>query len=154
MTRTARYKRKTRAVSRATVCLNTKTIIILPVQIYTAGAVREFMCFESEDILGDYKLKPDYVDASKASSNLPYIMPGAKYSYAHNSQTGFYYTLHGSKQDTVIYCGDRWCDFGTHGIGYNQWVPLTMDGYTPHFNDLSQWKLNCRNRRVDNRRRK
>ena len=23
--------------------------------------------FESEDILGDYKLKPDYVDASKAS---------------------------------------------------------------------------------------
>ena len=98
--------------------------------------------FESEDILGDYKLKPDYVDASKASSNLPYIMPGAKYSYAHNSQTGFYYTLHGSKQDTVIYCGDRWCDFGTHGIGYNQWVPLTMDGYTPHFNDLSQWKLN------------
>ena len=97
--------------------------------------------FESEDILGDYKLKPDYVDASKASSNLPYIMPGAKYSYAHNSQTGFYYTLHGSKQDTVIYCGDRWCDFGTHGIGYNQWVPLTMDGYTPHFNDLSQWRL-------------
>ena len=98
--------------------------------------------FESKDILGDYKLKPDYIDTSKSSSNLPYIMPGAKYSYAHNSQTGFYYTLHGSKQDTVIYCGDRWCDFGTHGIGYNQWVPLTMDGYTPHFNDLSQWKLN------------
>lgn len=98
--------------------------------------------FESKDILGDYKLKPDYIDTSKSSSNLPYIMPGAKYSYAHNSQTGFYYTLHGSKQDTIIYCGDRWCDFGTHGIGYNQWVPLTMDGYTPHFNDLSQWKLN------------
>ena len=98
--------------------------------------------FESKDILGDYKLKPDYIDTSKSSSNLPYIMPGAKYSYAHNSQTGFYYTLHGSKQDTIIYCGDRWCDFGTHGIGYNQWVPLTMDGYTPHFNDLSQWILN------------
>lgn len=97
--------------------------------------------FESDDILGDYKLKPNYIDTSKSSSNLPYIMPGAKYSYAHNSQTGFYYTLHGSKQDTVIYCGDRWCDFGTHGIGYNQWVPLTMDGYTPHFNDLSQWRL-------------
>jgi len=99
--------------------------------------------FESDDILGDYKLKPDYIDTSKSSSNLPYIMPGAKNSYAHNSQTGFYYTLHGSKQDTVIYCGDRWCDFGTHGIGYNQWVPLTMDGYTPHFNDLSQWRLDA-----------
>ena len=99
--------------------------------------------FESDDILGDYKLKPNYIDTSKSSSNLPYIMPGAKYSYAHNSQTGFYYTLHGSKQDTVIYCGDRWCDFGAHGIGYNQWVPLTMDGYTPHFNDLSQWRLNA-----------
>ena len=58
--------------------------------------------FESKDILGDYKLKPDYIDTSKSSSNLPYIMPGAKYSYAHNSQTGFYYTLHGSKQDTII----------------------------------------------------
>ena len=100
--------------------------------------------FESDDILGDYTLKPDYADTSKASSNLPYIMPGAKYSYAHNSQTGFYYTLKGSKQDLVIYCGDRWCDFGTHGIGYNQWVPLTMDGYTPHFNDLSQWRLDAK----------
>lgn len=99
--------------------------------------------FESDEILGDYKLKPEYTKASKTSSNLPYIMPGAKYSYAHNSQTGFYYTLHGSRQDTVIYCGDRWCDFGAHGIGYNQWVPLTMDGYTPHFNDLSQWRLDA-----------
>lgn len=99
--------------------------------------------FESENILGNYKLKPDYVDASKQSTNYPYIMPGAKYSYAHNSQTGFYYTLHGSEQDTVIYCGDRWCSFSGHGVGYNQWVPLTMDGYTPHFNDLSQWKLDA-----------
>lgn len=99
--------------------------------------------FESDEILGDYNLKPNYIDASKSNTNLPYIMPGAKNSYAHNSQTGFYYTVHGSKQDTVIYCGDRWCDFGTHGIGYNQWVPLTMDGYTPHFNDLSQWRLNA-----------
>ena len=99
--------------------------------------------FESADIMGDYKLKPDYVDASKATTNYPYIMQGAKDSYAHNSQTGFYYTLHGSKQDTVIYCGDRWCSFSGHGVGYNQWVPLTMDGYTPHFNDLSQWKLDA-----------
>lgn len=99
--------------------------------------------FESEDIMGDYKLKPDYIDASKQTTNYPYIMPGAKYSYAHNSQTGFYYTLHGSEQDTVIYCGDRWCSFSGHGVGYNQWVPLTMDGYTPHFNDLSQWRLDA-----------
>lgn len=99
--------------------------------------------FESEDIFGDYKLKPDYVDASKQTTNYPYIMPGAKNSYAHNSQTGFYYTLHGSEQDTVIYCGDRWCSFSGHGVGYNQWVPLTMDGYTPHFNDLSQWRLDA-----------
>ncbi len=97
--------------------------------------------FESENILGDYKLKPDYVDASNATTNYPYIMPGAKDSYAHNSQTGFYYTLHGSKQDTVIYCGDRWSSFCSNGVGYNQWVPLTMDGYTPHFNNLSQWRL-------------
>ncbi len=99
--------------------------------------------FESDSILGNYDIKPDYIDPSVSDTNLPYIMPGVKDNYAHNSQTGFYYTLHGSKQDTVIYCGDRWCSFGCHGIGYNQWVPLTMDGYTPHFNNLSQWRLDA-----------
>ena len=49
MTRTARYKRKTRAELRAIVCLSTKTTIISQDRIYTAGAVREFM-FSSRKI--------------------------------------------------------------------------------------------------------
>ena len=38
-------------------------------------------------------------------------MPDAADSYAHNSQAGFYVTIHGSEQDLVMYCGDRWGDF-------------------------------------------
>ncbi len=99
--------------------------------------------FESDNgIKGDYSVKPDYV-TNPSGTNLPYIMPGVKNNYAHNSQTGFYYTLHGSEQELVIYCGDRWTSFDNFGIGFNQWVPLTMDGYTPHFNDLSQWRLDA-----------
>ena len=96
--------------------------------------------FQSDSILGAYSEKPDYITAT-GGTNLPYIMPGVKNSYAHNSQTGFYYTLKGTEQDLVIYCGDRWSSFCSNGLGYNQWVPLTMDGYTPHFNNLSQWRL-------------
>ena len=54
--------------------------------------------FESKDILGDYKLKPDYIDTSKSSSNLPYIMPGAQFTnrillYASRKQAGHGYLL-------------------------------------------------------------
>ncbi|MBQ7574772.1 MAG: Ig-like domain-containing protein [Clostridia bacterium] len=100
--------------------------------------------FQADSIDGDYNIKPNYNISDRDKSNrFPYIMKNAKNSYAHNSQTGFYYTLHGSKKETVIYCGDRWCDFGGHGIGYNEWVPLSFEGEndTPVFNDLSQWRL-------------
>jgi len=93
---------------------------------------------QSDSILGDYNIQPD-----GSKENKPYIMPGVKTNYAHNTQAGFYYTVKGTKQDLVIYCGDRWSDFAVNGIGFNQWNPLTMDGYTPHFNNLSQWRLNA-----------
>lgn len=90
--------------------------------------------FKSDDILGKFN----------AQTGLPHIMPGTKDSFAHNSQAGFYTTIHGREQDLVIYCGDRWCDFAGNGIGYNQWVPVTMDeSGIPHFNNLSQWKLDA-----------
>lgn len=103
--------------------------------------------FQSDSILGDYhKIRPDYnISEADSARQLPYIMKNAKKSYAHNSQTGFYYTLHGSKQETVIYCGDRWSDFCGNGLGYNQWVPLSFEGENdmPVFNDLSQWRLDA-----------
>ena len=89
---------------------------------------------KSDEILGDYN----------KNTGLPNIMDGAHASYAHNSQAGFYVTVHGSEQDLVLYCGDRWADFAGNGIGYNQWVPITVDeNGTPHFNNVSQWKLDA-----------
>ena len=90
--------------------------------------------FKADDIFGDYNKE----------TGLPHIMPGARDGYAHNLQAGFYVTVHGTEQDQVIYCGDRWGDFAGNGIGYNQWVPITIgeDG-TPYFNDLHQWRLDA-----------
>jgi hypothetical protein len=82
------------------------------------------------------------VGSYRPASDKAYTMVNAEKDYSHVSQTGFYYTLKGTKQTTVIYCGDRWADFCSNGLGYNQWVPLTIDGDTVVFNSLSQWTLN------------
>jgi hypothetical protein len=68
-------------------------------------------------------------------------MKGATQDYAHVSQTGFFYVLKGSKQETVIYCGDRWADFAGNGLGYNQWCPISFQGSVPYFHSLSSWSL-------------
>lgn len=102
--------------------------------------------FQSDKIEGKYNMRPNYnISTVDTTKELPYIMKNTKDSYAHNSQTGFYYTLKGSKQDTVIYCGDRWSSFCSNGLGFNQWVPLSFEGEndTPVFNNLSQWRLDA-----------
>ncbi|MBQ0020540.1 MAG: family 43 glycosylhydrolase [Bacteroidales bacterium] len=71
------------------------------------------------------------------------VMPGCERDYAHITQTGFFYTLRGTEQETVIYCGDRWCDFAGNGLGYNQWFPLSFQGDKPYFNSLSAWTLDA-----------
>lgn len=71
------------------------------------------------------------------------IMDGCREDYAHITQTGFFVTVKGSKEETVVYCGDRWCDFAGNGLGYNQWFPLSFDGDQPYFNSLSSWNLNA-----------
>lgn len=89
---------------------------------------------QSDSILGDYN----------KDTGLPYIMNNTRDSFAHNSQAGFYTTIHGSENDLIIYCGDRWGDFAGNGIGYNQWVPLSFDkDGKPYFNNLHQWKLDA-----------
>ncbi|MCC8169507.1 MAG: Ig-like domain-containing protein [Oscillospiraceae bacterium] len=88
---------------------------------------------KADSILGDYN----------ADTGLARIMDGSRSSFAHNSQAGFYVTIHGSEQDLVMYCGDRWADFAGNGIGYNQWIPITMNGDVPYFNDVHQWKLDA-----------
>lgn len=52
---------------------------------------------QSDSILGNYN----------KDTGLPYIMNNTRDSFAHNSQAGFYTTIHGSENDLIIYCGDR-----------------------------------------------
>lgn len=85
----------------------------------------------ADDIMGPYLPENDMQ-----------IIPGVEDDYAHISQTGFFYTVRGTKQETVIFCGDRWSNFAENGIGYNQWCPLSFDDYVPYFNSLNSWNLN------------
>lgn len=71
------------------------------------------------------------------------VMDGCMTDYAHVTQTGFFVTVRGTKQETVVYCGDRWADFAGNGLGYNQWCPLSFNGDRPFFNSLSAWELNA-----------
>ena len=72
-----------------------------------------------------------------------YVLPGTEMDYSHVTQSGFFVTVHGSEQDTVIYAGDRWADFAWNGLGYNQWLPLSGTGSDVTFHSLSQWQFNA-----------
>ncbi|MBO5303824.1 MAG: carboxypeptidase regulatory-like domain-containing protein [Lachnospiraceae bacterium] len=70
------------------------------------------------------------------------LMDGTSDDYCHVSQTGFFYTVEGTEQDTVIFCGDRWADFAGNGLGFNQWCPLSFNEKDePYFNSLSAWNM-------------
>ena len=86
-------------------------------------------CMSSKSILGIYG--PEFV------------MDGTDADFSHVSQTGFFLTVNGTKQSTVIFAGDRWSDFAGNGLGYNQWCPISFNGTTPHFNSMSQWTLDA-----------
>ncbi len=72
-----------------------------------------------------------------------YVMPGTEKDYSHVTQSGFFVTVKGTEQDTVIYAGDRWANFAWNGLGYNQWLPLSGTGADVSFNSLSHWTLNA-----------
>lgn len=71
------------------------------------------------------------------------VMPDTDKDFSHVTQTGFFVTVHGSQQETVLYCGDRWSDFAGNGIGYNQWVPLSFNGSEPYFNSMTEWDFDA-----------
>jgi len=89
-----------------------------------------------------YYLVAENVRGPYLPTNEMLIMPGSMDDYAHVTQTGFLINVRGTKQETVIYCGDRWADFAGNGLGYNQWVPLSFIGDTPYFNSLDSWNFN------------
>ena len=79
-----------------------------------------------------YYLEASSIYGPYTPTNSMQIMPGSADDYGHVTQTGFFYTVRGSKQETVIYCGDR-C----------QWCPISFVDGKPYFNALSQWHLNA-----------
>jgi hypothetical protein len=90
----------------------------------------------------------NYVNESTSSNvqgaySSEYVLPGTEMDYSHVTQTGFFVTVKGTKQNTVIYAGDRWADFAWNGIGYNQWLPITKTGTRPRFHSVSQWQFNA-----------
>ena len=90
-----------------------------------------------------YYLEATNIYGPYTPTNNMQIMPGSADDYGHVTQTGFFYTVRGTKQETVIYCGDRWAGFAGNGKGYNQWCPLSFVNGKPYFNSLSQWHLDA-----------
>ncbi len=90
-----------------------------------------------------YYLEASSIYGPYTPSNSMQKMPGADADYGHVTQTGFFYTVRGTKQETVIYCGDRWAGFAGNGNGFNQWCPISFVNNKPYFNSLSQWHLNA-----------
>ena len=91
-----------------------------------------------------YYLVADSIKGPYTPVNKMEVMNGCADDFAHVTQTGFFCTVKGSKQETIVYCGDRWADFAGNGLGYNQWCPLSFDGSTPYFNSLGSWNLDIK----------
>lgn len=90
-----------------------------------------------------YYLEADHIQGPYQPTNQMLVMDGASDDFAHITQTGFFVTVRGTKQETVVYCGDRWADFAGNGLGYNQWVPLSFNGEKPYFNSLNSWNFDA-----------
>ncbi|MDR6339585.1 hypothetical protein HNQ91_002636 [Filimonas zeae] len=90
-----------------------------------------------------YYLVADDIKGPYTPTNNMQVMPGCEDDFGHVTQTGFFYTIKGTRQETVLYCGDRWSNFAGNGLGYNQWFPLSFNGATPYFNSLSAWQLDA-----------
>lgn len=90
-----------------------------------------------------YYLESNSIYGPYTPTNDMQKMPGSTDDYGHVTQTGFFYTLKGTKKETVIYCGDRWAGFAGNGNGFNQWCPISFENNKPYFNSLSQWCLDA-----------
>lgn len=86
-------------------------------------------------------LTDEYLESFTPATSMK-LMAGTSDDFCHVSQTGFFYTVNGSEQETVIFCGDRWAGFAGNGLGFNQWCPLSFDAAgEPYFNSLSAWDI-------------
>ena len=91
-----------------------------------------------------YYLVADNIRGPYLPANDMQVMKGCTDDFAHVTQTGFFINVKGSKEETVVYCGDRWANFAGNGLGYNQWFPLSFENGIPYFNSLSSWLLDAK----------
>ena len=91
-----------------------------------------------------YYLVADDIRGPYLPANEMLVTKGSSDDFAHVSQTGFFFSVKGNKQETIVYCGDRWADFAGNGLGYNQWCPMSFDEKTPYFNSLNSWNINAK----------
>jgi len=91
-----------------------------------------------------YYLVADDIRGPYLPTNEMLVMNGSADDYAHVTQTGFFFSVKGSKKETIVYCGDRWADFAGNGLGYNQWFPVSFEDKLPYFNSLSSWNLDAK----------
>jgi hypothetical protein len=114
------------------------------------GAGREGNCmfkyrgryyFCSSDLHGWNASHCYYISATNIMG--PYspekIMANTDLDFCHVTQTGFFITDNGTKDTTVLFCGDRWSDFAGNGAGFNQWCPLSFGGIEPVFESVSRF---------------
>lgn len=137
--------------------LQNDTLTLLNYKEVFRGAGREGNCMfkykgkfylAASDLYGwdgshAYYLVADDIWGPYLPENNMLVLPGCEDDYAHISQTGFFVTVRGTQQETVIFCGDRWADFAGNGLGYNQWCPISFRGYNPTFNSLQAWQLDA-----------
>jgi hypothetical protein len=91
-----------------------------------------------------YYLVSDNIRGPYLPANDMQVLKGCEDDYAHITQTGFFFSVKGTKQETIVYCGDRWANFAGNGLGYNHWFPLSFDGVTPYFNSLNSWNIDAK----------
>ena len=99
--------------------------------------------FCSSDLHG-WNASPAYC-VSATNINGPYsaefVMGGTDSDFSHVTQTGFFVSVKGTAQNTIIFAGDRWSDFAGNGLGFNQWMPLSFTGTMPSMQSLTHWSI-------------
>ncbi len=84
---------------------------------------------------------------SATNINGPYgaefVMGGTGSDFSHVTQTGFFVSVKGTVENTIIFAGDRWSDFAGNGLGMNQWMPLSFTGTMPSMQSLTHWSIDA-----------
>jgi len=101
--------------------------------------------FCSSDLHG-WNASPAYC-VSATNINGPwsaeFVMGGTDLDFGHVTQTGFFISVKGSAENTIIFAGDRWSDFAGNGLGFNQWMPLSFAGTMPSMQSLTHWSIDA-----------